>query len=147
MFPLAQIVGPNPGFKLTALPAAIIAMSVNATSAAASIDETIENALKFGQADAKYGQVKFDLRYRYEYADSKNPQKQAGNASTARLRLGYLTPKFYGFQLYSEYEGNQDIVANDYNSLTIMKKSCITPENERCCAGGGGQRSIKFLEI
>ena len=31
--------------------------------------------------------------------------------------------------------------------LTIMKKSCITPENERCCAGGGGQRSIKFLEI
>ncbi len=117
MFSSPQIVRRSPYINLTALSTLMLALSVGPTSASASIDESIENALKFGQSDARYGQVKFDLRYRYENHDSKNPNKAVGNASTIRLRLGYLTPVFHGFQLYSEYEGNQDIVANDYNSL------------------------------
>ncbi|MCK5729119.1 MAG: alginate export family protein [Methylococcales bacterium] len=81
------------------------------------VTESIENALKFGQKDAKYGQVKFNLRYRYENDATENPRKQVGNASTVRLRLGYLSPEFHGLQAYAEYEMNQDIGANTYNSL------------------------------
>lgn len=33
-----------------------------------------------------------------------------------RLRLGYLTPEFHGFQGFAEYETNQDFGANTYNS-------------------------------
>ncbi|MCK4494076.1 MAG: hypothetical protein KAU26_08470, partial [Methylococcales bacterium] len=84
---------------------------------AAPVTETIENALKFGQVDAKYGQIKFDLRYRYENDDTKHPRKHVGNASTIRLRLGYLTPEFHGIQAYAEYETNQDFGVNSYNSL------------------------------
>lgn len=82
----------------------------------AGITEDFESALKFGQEDAKYGQIKFDFRYRYEQLDSGTPNLKVGNASTARLQLGYLTPVFKGFQAYVEYAGNQDIVINDYNS-------------------------------
>ncbi len=81
------------------------------------VTETIENALKFGQTDAKYGQIKFNLRYRYENDDTTRPNKHVANASTVRLRLGYLTPEFYGIQAYAEYETNQDFGANTYNSL------------------------------
>ncbi len=80
------------------------------------INEKIENALQFGHSEAKYGTVKFDLRYRYENDDTKNPAKKVGNASTVRLRIGYLTPEFHGFQAYAEYEGLQDFGANTYNS-------------------------------
>jgi hypothetical protein len=82
----------------------------------AGVTEDIENALKFGQADAKYGQIKVDLRYRYEHYDTGNPALKPGNVSEARLQLGYLTPEFKGFQGYVEYAGNQDIGVNDYNS-------------------------------
>jgi len=34
-----------------------------------------------------------------------------------RLRLGYLSPKFYGLQAYAEYETNQDVGLNSYNSV------------------------------
>jgi len=117
MFSTTRIVRQIPVLRLPALTAAAIALSVSATIALAGIDENIENALKFGQPDARYGQIKFDLRYRYENDDSKNPELAVGNASTVRLRLGYLTPVFHGFQLYSEYEGNQDVGANTYNSF------------------------------
>ena len=91
-------------------------------TASATINETIENALKFGQDNAKYGQIKFDLRYRYEQDDTKNPNKNRGDASVFRMRLGYLTPTFYGLQAYAEYEMNQDIVENNYNSTRNRKK-------------------------
>ncbi|MEY4768909.1 MAG: hypothetical protein RL637_1548 [Pseudomonadota bacterium] len=95
---------------------ALLILSGITFSAQAGINDEIESALKFNQADSKYGQIKFDLRFRYEQADSDNPKLQVGNAATIRLDIGYLTPEFYGFQAYVEYEGNQDIVANDYNS-------------------------------
>ncbi|MGR9074018.1 MAG: alginate export family protein [Gammaproteobacteria bacterium] len=81
------------------------------------IDRPIENALKLGE-NGEYGQIKFDLNYRYENANTE-PSKSTpdtANASTFRLRLGYLTPDFYGLSLYTEYEGNQDFGANTYNS-------------------------------
>ena len=100
---------------LSAFSVAILAISAS-QSASAGINENIENALKFGQADAKYGQVKFDLRYRYENANTEGGPRKTANADTVRLRIGYLTPKFAGFQLYTEYEGNQDVFSNSYNS-------------------------------
>ena len=83
----------------------------------ADFNKSIEKALKFGQEDAKYGQVTFDLRYRYENANTRNSNVKTANADTVRLRIGYLTPKFYGFQAFAEYEGNQDIFTNNYNSI------------------------------
>jgi len=106
-------------FSLTALSVAILAMSATAS---AGFDENIENALKFGQDDTKYGQIKFDLRYRYEQDDSKKAGIEKGDASTIRLRLGYLTPEVLGFQAYAEYETNQDFGANTYDSTRNGKK-------------------------
>ncbi len=71
-----------------------------------NFDESVANLLKFGREDAKYGQIKLDLRYRFEIADVANNGKQTAYANTLRLRLGYLTPKFYGLQGFAEYEGN-----------------------------------------
>jgi len=102
-------------FGLSAFSIALLAMSAS-TSVSAGVNESIENALKFGQDDAKYGQVKFDLRYRFEQDDSKTARKEKGDASTVRLRLGYLTPEFHGLQGFAEYETNQDFGANTYNS-------------------------------
>lgn len=105
----------NKHFSLSALCLAIYTLS-SSQCVSAGFNETIENALKFGQDDAKYGQIKLDLRYRFEQDDTKNPAKIHGDASTVRLRLGYLTPKFYSLQGYAEYETNQDFGANTYNS-------------------------------
>ncbi|MGZ5052860.1 MAG: alginate export family protein [Methylobacter sp.] len=98
------------------LTATVLALLSTTTVIADDFNSSIEKALKFGQDDAKYGQIKLDLRYRYDNSDSKNPKKEVANASTARLRLGYLTPVFKGFQAYAEYQGNQDIGVNSYDS-------------------------------
>ena len=101
---------------------ALLAITFFSTQiASAGIDENIENALKFGQADGKYGQVKFDLRYRYENVNTEGLPRDTANADTVRLRIGYLTPQFSGFQAYAEYEGNQDVFNNNYNSLRNSK--------------------------
>ncbi|WP_428354665.1 alginate export family protein [Methyloprofundus sp.] len=83
---------------------------------AANINEAVENALLLGE-QGQYGQLKFDLRYRYEnvHITDDLPIKTA-NANTLRLRFGYLTPAFYGVQVYAEYEGNL-AMQEDYNSL------------------------------
>lgn len=112
---LNKIAVRNRPIVLSVFSMALLAMS-GAQTASAGITENIENALKFGQEDAKYGQIKFNLRYRYEQDDSTNPAKEKGDASTIRLRIGYLTPEFSGFQGFVEYEGNQDVGANTYNS-------------------------------
>lgn len=101
--------------KISAL-SAVVSLLLSQSVIADPVTESVEKALKFGQDDAKYGQVKFNLRYRYENDDTKNPAFKVGNASTVRLRIGYLTPEFYGLQAYAEYEGNQDFGANTYNS-------------------------------
>jgi len=99
------------------LAATVLALVFTTTAMAEDdFNKSIEQALKFGQQDAKYGQIKLDLRYRYENDDSTNPKKEVANASTVRLRLGYLTPVFKGLQGYVEYQGNQDIGINSYDS-------------------------------
>ncbi len=112
---LQKILVKNRGLNLLAFTLVIFSISSSQT-AFAGINETVENALKFGQDDAKYGQLKVDLRYRYEQDDTKNSEKDHGDASVLKIRLGYLTPEFYGLQAYAEYEMNQDIVENNYNS-------------------------------
>lgn len=69
-------------------------------------DSQVETELKFEQQDVKYGQIKFDLRYRFEMADVADNGRETGYANTLRLRFGYLTPEFYGLQAYGEFEGN-----------------------------------------
>lgn len=69
-------------------------------------DRELEDALKLEQEDAKYGQFKVDLRYRFEMADVADNGKETAYANTLRLRFGYLTPEFYGLQAYGEFEGN-----------------------------------------
>lgn len=82
-------------------------------TAQADIDETLENAFKLGQTDGKYGQVTFDLNYRYEYHDTDNLKPEPAHANTFRLRLGYLTPEVAGIQGFAEYE-NLFAAQNDY---------------------------------
>ena len=60
----------------------------------------------------KNGEVKLDVRGRYEFADFENLEEQS-NATTVRTRLGYLTGDWNGLQGYVEMEdvraGNYDI--------------------------------------
>lgn len=92
-------------------------LSLCLLTAPAHAEQTIEkpndNPLDFGQ----YGKLSVDLRYRFENVNEDDVPRRTANASTLRLRLGYLTPKFHGFQGFAEYESNQDIFENDYNSL------------------------------
>jgi hypothetical protein len=108
-------------FRLPAIPGAVLSLGLLSAAAAAEtpppagFDETVENALNLG--GGRYGKVNFDLRWRYEYVDQDTAKTPGpAEASTARLRLGYLTPEFLGFKAFAEYEGNQDIGVNDYNS-------------------------------
>jgi len=93
-------------FVLTALSSAVLAAMLMQPAAAYEFDKPIEKALKLGQDDAKYGQIKLDMRYRYELADVENSGKETAHANTIRFRLGYLTPEFHGLQAFAEYEGN-----------------------------------------
>ena len=112
--------------SLTAWLLAIIATSNPAI--ADEITKSIEEALKFGNG----GAVKFDLNYRYENVNQDNvtnpqlngkpvpKQPVTANANTARLRLGLLSPLFYGLQGYAEYQGLY-AMQSDYNSLRNNK--------------------------
>ncbi|MDP1666290.1 MAG: alginate export family protein [Methylobacter sp.] len=102
--------------KKIKLAVSLLSLVLTTTAMADDVNTALEKALKFGQDDAKYGQIKLDLRYRYDNTDSTNPKKEVANASTLRLRLGYLTPVFKGLQGYAEFQGNQDIGVNSYNS-------------------------------
>jgi len=96
------------GLLLASLSSAILAaMALQPAVAAYDFTQPIENALKLGQEDAKYGQFKVNLRYRYEMNDTSDAGgKEKAHANTLRARIGYLTPKFSGLQGFVEYEGN-----------------------------------------
>ena len=95
----------------------IVALFMSMPVQAVNINQTVEYALMLDDEQGKYGQVKFDLRYRYENVHITNdlPVKTA-NANSLRLRAGYLTPEFFNLQAYVEYEGNL-AMQEDYNSL------------------------------
>ena len=107
------------------LPAAIILLSAGSFPARGDFTKEVEDALNFYHY-GNNGAVKFDLNYRYENVNQDGgplipgavPPRtvETANANTARLRLGLLSPTFYGFQAYGEYEGNW-AMQEDYNSL------------------------------
>jgi hypothetical protein len=92
--------------------AGILMLGLGATDLAFAegFNESIEKALTVGG-----GKINIDLRYRFEYVDQANLPETA-KADTIRTRIGYLAPTFHGLQAFAEYEGNQDIFSNDYNS-------------------------------
>jgi hypothetical protein len=113
LFAGAALADPPPAYYSAAVPSA--AYTTPTPAASYEFDKPIENALKFGADDGRYGQIKFDLRYRYEHVDDDVAPLQDANANTLRLRAGYLTPEFYGFQGFAEYEGLA-AMQEDYNS-------------------------------
>jgi len=98
------------------MPLTLFALSATSLSAQADFTKDIEDALNFYHY-GNNGAVLMDLNYRWENVDQDrgpgNPK--TANANTARLRLGLLSPTFYKFQAYAEYEGLYAL-QEDYNS-------------------------------
>jgi hypothetical protein len=87
-------------------------------SALAGITQDIEDAFNFYHYGHN-GAILADLNYRWENVDQYQggtPNPRTANANTARLRLGALSPVFYGLQGYAEFEGLW-AMQEDYNSL------------------------------
>ncbi|WP_029151671.1 alginate export family protein [Methylovulum miyakonense] len=109
------------------LSAALLSLSAISLPVSAGLTQQVEDALNFYHYGHN-GAIKFDLNYRYENVNEDNrfgatgtvlptaKQPATANANTARLRLGFLSPVFYGFQGYAEYEGNL-AMQDDYNDL------------------------------
>lgn len=72
--------------------------------------KSIEDALK-----GDFGQITFNLNWRYENVDQQGLRTADGDP--IRLRLGYLTPKLADIQAFLEFEGNTPVFVDDYNSL------------------------------
>lgn len=83
-------------------------------SATAGITKDIEDALNFYHY-GNDGAITVDLNYRWENFNEDAGPRRTANGNTARLRLGYLTPKWNGFQGFVEYEGLAAF-EGDYNS-------------------------------
>ncbi len=75
----------------------------------------------------EWGRIKVDLRYRYEYVDQEGDLEEA-HASTLRLRLGYLTPKFRGVWGYAEMEGNYELGIARYDSLRHRRSHAVVAD-------------------
>lgn len=102
--------------KLTMTALIILGFAFMSANVNAGVNQVIEDTLKFNQKNADYGQIKLNLRYRYEQNGSENTLLKTANASTMRLQIGYLSPNLAGFQAHVQYENNQSIIADDYNS-------------------------------
>jgi hypothetical protein len=68
----------------------------------------LSEAVKAGKADG-------DIRIRYEGVDQDGKQEDAA-AKTIRLRLGYTTGEFNGFQFHVDVETIHKLFDDDYNS-------------------------------
>ncbi|MGH8476228.1 MAG: alginate export family protein [Methylococcales bacterium] len=82
-----------------------------------TLTDEIANALV-----GKWGRINFNIRWRHENVDQDGFANIA-NADTVRLRLGYLTPKFYDFQAFAEFEGNTWWFNENYNSTINGKRN------------------------
>jgi len=111
--------------RKTRVSISLFALTLSSSPVSADITKEVEDALNFYHY-GKNGAVKLDLNYRYENVDQDKGTKVAAgkykgqypdtaNANTARLRAGLLSPTFYGFQGYAEYEGNL-AMQEDFNS-------------------------------
>ena len=101
------------------------AMAIPCLAAEDSANKRISNALK-----GDWGQIKVNVRYRYEHVEQDG--LKTANGDPIRLRLGYQTPKFYGLQAYAEFLGNTSVFLDDFNSKTNGKKeyAVIADPNE-----------------
>lgn len=79
-----------------------------------SFTKSVEDALK-----GDWGQIKFNINWRFENVDQQG--LGVANGDPIRLRLGYLTPEFYDFQAFAEFEGNTPVFVDQYNSLVNGK--------------------------
>ncbi len=104
--------------SLPLMSAAFFTCLITANFAMADYDKTIEDVLKFGDG----GAIKADINYRWENVDQDSGAKVNGvepktaNANTIRTRFGILSPKFYGFQGFAEYEGTHALQSNYHNN-------------------------------
>ena len=89
------------------------AVQVNAAEDS-TFTEKVKNSL-----NGDWGQIKIDLRYRYEHVEQDG--LKTANGDPIRLRLGYQTPKWAGFQGYVEFEGNTPVFLDDYNDKSNGK--------------------------
>ncbi len=80
---------------------------------------TVVMADDIGEALTK-GKTSLDLRYRFESVSQDGKEKNAA-ASTFRLRLGYTSGKFYGFNLHVDMETIQAIGRENYDSTDNSK--------------------------
>ncbi len=104
--------GHRPKLKFGVVLGAILAIFIVAAPAGAILsgfNEDVEDAL---QGD--WGKINLNIRWRFEYVDQEN--KGIAKGDPIRVRLGYLTPKFSGFQLFGEFEGNTPVFFDEYNS-------------------------------
>ncbi len=100
--------------------AGLLVMGATLTiSARAAAEETGINQQIADTLQGDWGKINFNLRYRYEYVDQDGLKTTDGD--TIRLRLGYLTPKFAGFQAFAEFEGNTSVFSDDFNDKTNGK--------------------------
>ena len=63
------------------------------------------------------GKFNVNIRLRYEYADQQT--FSPSNAFTGRIRLGYTTGKFYGFNAMAEFEGTGTPDIYSYRAANI----------------------------
>jgi len=84
-----------------------------------SVTETIADSLK-----GDWGQIKLNLRYRYEHVQQDGLLD--GEADPLRLKLGYLSPEYAGFQGYIEGIGNTTIFFDDYNDTVSGDKEAYS---------------------
>lgn len=72
------------------------------------------------QAD-DLGDVKLDMRLRYEYVDQDNPLKDA-DGLTLRTRLTYLSPAYRGFSGLIEFEDSRQVLGVDSYNDTLGQR-------------------------
>jgi hypothetical protein len=117
-----------PVCRKTLLASSLAVAFASTTASAVGVTQSVEDALNFYHYGNK-GAVKIDLNYRWENVNEDNKlnpltgkplplakQPQTANGNTLRLRAGLLSPIFYGFQGYAEFEGNL-AMQEDFNSL------------------------------
>lgn len=85
-----------------------VAGSCLAGESAATVNDTISQSLK-----GDWGQIKANLRYRYERVEQDGLETAEGDP--VRLRLGYQTPKLSDLRGYVEFMVNTTVFMDDFN--------------------------------
>ena len=68
------------------------------------------------------GKIKLDTRYRYENVDDDGLDREA-HAHVLRTRLGYLTGRFVGFQVFAEMENLAHVSDDKFNDTVNAKRT------------------------